>query len=404
MAKKTSEPDLWSPLLVWPEPVERLCMDDMLSKYCGEFGRWQLKHFVLTSMAWALEVFHTMVVIFTDRAGVLGRLSDSRLGRKGALSIVCILNAFFGCLTALSPPTTPSMPSSASSASASVPSSSPPSPWAPPSAASPACPPSTSSPVASPSLASPTSSCLGGRSTSRPPSSPSLPAGASLGAKPFERRTSSAASLRKNLPENVTLSLDDEFTYVTSKEEAVVMTGSLIDVLHSPVMRIRLLLTAGINFFCSVVYYGLSLSMANLGTNLNLNVFLNAVAEMAAFLLTAILLDRFGRRLLSTETQWFSGAFCVIGDAGNVQFVVFCTVELFSMTVRNVALGLATQASQLGAIVAPFIVVFGERVPLVVFGACGVAGGALALMLPETLNRPLYETMDGMEEGKVALA
>lgn len=66
------EPDLRSPLLgpeveASPNPVERLCMDDMLKRYCGEFGWWQMRHFVLTSMAWALEAFHTMVVIFADR-------------------------------------------------------------------------------------------------------------------------------------------------------------------------------------------------------------------------------------------------------------------------------------------------------------------------------------------------
>lgn len=49
------------------EEVERLCIDEMLQKYCGEFGRWQMKHFVLTCIAWALEAFHTMVMIFADQ-------------------------------------------------------------------------------------------------------------------------------------------------------------------------------------------------------------------------------------------------------------------------------------------------------------------------------------------------
>jgi len=61
--------DFHSPLL--PPPNESLpekqCIDEMLQNYCGEFGRWQLKHFVLTSLAWALEAFHTMVMIFADR-------------------------------------------------------------------------------------------------------------------------------------------------------------------------------------------------------------------------------------------------------------------------------------------------------------------------------------------------
>lgn len=46
---------------------QKVCIDDMLQNYCGEFGYWQLKHFVLTSLAWALEAFHTMVMIFADR-------------------------------------------------------------------------------------------------------------------------------------------------------------------------------------------------------------------------------------------------------------------------------------------------------------------------------------------------
>lgn len=62
--------DLRSPMLLAAAKkpaAEKLCIDDMLQKYCGEFGRWQLKHFILTSLAWALEAFHTMVMIFADR-------------------------------------------------------------------------------------------------------------------------------------------------------------------------------------------------------------------------------------------------------------------------------------------------------------------------------------------------
>ncbi|CAN6277031.1 unnamed protein product [Urochloa humidicola] len=46
---------------------KRLCIDDALSMHAGEFGRWQLRHFVLVSAAWALEALHTMVIIFADR-------------------------------------------------------------------------------------------------------------------------------------------------------------------------------------------------------------------------------------------------------------------------------------------------------------------------------------------------
>lgn len=63
--------DLVSPLL--PEGKSgggdhrKMCIDDMLQRHCGEFGVWQLRHFILTSLAWALEAFHTMVMIFADQ-------------------------------------------------------------------------------------------------------------------------------------------------------------------------------------------------------------------------------------------------------------------------------------------------------------------------------------------------
>ncbi|XP_027773952.1 organic cation/carnitine transporter 4-like isoform X2 [Solanum pennellii] len=41
-------------------------MDEML-KYCGDFGLWQLRHLVLTSLAWSLEGIHSMVLILADR-------------------------------------------------------------------------------------------------------------------------------------------------------------------------------------------------------------------------------------------------------------------------------------------------------------------------------------------------
>ena len=46
---------------------KKMGIDEVLHTHAGEFGRWQMKQFVLTSLAWALEAFHTMVMIFADR-------------------------------------------------------------------------------------------------------------------------------------------------------------------------------------------------------------------------------------------------------------------------------------------------------------------------------------------------
>jgi len=50
---------------------KRVGIDEALSAYAGEFGRWQLRHFVVVSAAWALEALHTMVIIFADREPAL---------------------------------------------------------------------------------------------------------------------------------------------------------------------------------------------------------------------------------------------------------------------------------------------------------------------------------------------
>lgn len=175
----------------------------------------------------------------------------------------------------------------------------------------------------------------------------------------------------------------------------------------------------------AVVYYGLSLNVVNLKTNLYINVLLNAVVEMPAFAVTAALLGKMGRRGVGIWTLWFSGMFCLIGSlmkssnegkwkvlkmvcgllglsgmAGNYNLLGLYIAELFPTVVRNVALGSASQATQMGAILAPFVVVLRGRWPFLVFGVCGIVGGMLVFFLPETLNRPLYDTLAGLEDGE----
>ncbi|XP_021651066.2 organic cation/carnitine transporter 4 [Hevea brasiliensis] len=241
-----------------------------------------------------------------------------------------------------------------------------------------------------------------------------------------------AKSNGNHLPDGLILALDEEANNSASNDDQSckekpatkeAITGSLIDVIRSPLTRIRLFLAVAINFLCSVVYYGISLNVVNLETNLYLNVLLNAVAEMPAFTITALLLSKFGRKPLAIATQWFSGLFCFIGSlmgnagiwkiikmicgilgifgmAGTYNLLFIYTAELFPTVVRNAALGSATQAAQMGAILAPFVVVLGGALPFAVFAFCGIMGGLLAFYLPETLNRPLYDTMTGMEDGE----
>ncbi|OVA13169.1 General substrate transporter [Macleaya cordata] len=498
---------------------QKMGIDEMLQKYSGEFGSWQLRHFMLTSLAWALEAFHTMVIIFADRepdwrctsnsgggcsslarsvcgfepgswewvggsgistvaewglvcgekykvglvqsaffagcmvgAGTFGHLSDSFLGRKGSLTVVCILNAVFGCLTALSPTYwiytilrfLTGFSTGGVGLCAFVLATEPIGPnWRG------AVGMSTfyffSGGIAILSgIAYIFKSWRALYIASSVPSilylimvipfiseSPRwyLVRGKIESAMKIMRDI--ARGNGKQVPSGIQLALDDDNSekpsneVQNSKEETDAASGSLVDVIKLPITRVRLLLTVLINFLCSVVYYGLSLNVVNLDTNLYVNVLLNAIAEMPAFTLTAILLDKFGRKPLGMGTMWFSGVFCLAGSlvpnygtwkivrmvcgifgifgmAGTYNLLFIYTAELFPTVVRNAALGCATQASQMGAILAPLVVVMGGGLPFVVFGVCGMVGGMLVFYLPETLNQPLYDTLGGMQDGEKA--
>ncbi|KAM3390121.1 hypothetical protein ACQJBY_011976 [Aegilops geniculata] len=490
----------------------RLSIDDALAQHAGEFGRWQLRHFVLVSAAWALEALHTMVIIFADRepamrcpagegrcgdrcagaaagwewaqgsasstvaewglvcgerykvglvqavffagcmigAGVFGHLSDSFLGRKGSLQVVCFLNALFGLLTALAPSyrvyvvlrlltgfstgsiglcafvlaTEPIGPSRRGTAGMS------------------------SFYFFSGGIAALAGVAAMFQSSWRllyvVTSLPSLVF--VLAVMPFisesprwylvRRRTDDAmrvlrdiaATNGRRIPDGVTLKLDDEGDDVDGGKQVEESSpssssGSILDVFRSRTTRARLVLSVLINLLCSVVYYGLSLNVVNLKTNLYVSVAVNSIAEMPAYLLTALLLDHFGRKPLGIGTMLLSGVFCIAGSliagvgpmrvvrmvcgvvgifgmAATYNLLFIYTAELFPTVVRNAALGCTSQASQMGAILAPMVVVLGERVPFAVFGVSGIIGGLLVFYLPETMNKPLYDTMAGLEEGE----
>ncbi|CAD6259472.1 unnamed protein product [Miscanthus lutarioriparius] len=105
------------------------------------------------------------------------------------------------------------------------------------------------------------------------------------------------------------------------------------------------------------------LNVVNLKTNLYVTVVVNSLAEMPAYLLTALLLDHFGRKPLAIGTKLLSGVFCtagsliprrrdhevrpvarmvcgvvgIFGMAATYNLLFIYTAELFPTVVRNAA-------------------------------------------------------------------
>lgn len=177
----------------------------------------------------------------------------------------------------------------------------------------------------------------------------------------------------------------------------------------------------------SMVYYGVTMHTGDLGGDFYLNFFILAVIEYPGRVLTIALLDRLGRKKLHCLCM-LTGGFACLGTIFSVTFggdelqpltlalaivgkfgaaaafgtVYIYSLELFPTVVRNGGMGLSSCIARLGGMAAPYVAKsgdlvggdFGQALPLVIFGGCSVSAGLLSMLLPETLNQKLPDTIE----------
>ncbi|KAK7107667.1 hypothetical protein V1264_015553 [Littorina saxatilis] len=177
----------------------------------------------------------------------------------------------------------------------------------------------------------------------------------------------------------------------------------------------------------SLTYYGLSWNVGTLGGSVYVNFLLSGVVELVSFVFCVLLLDRIGRRPLNCglmmvagvtctatvfpvlyagpDLQWLTVVLAMIGKlgiAGSFATIWVFSSELFPTVIRNSGMGTSSVCARIGGIIAPYIANLGQTiggdagtaVPLVIFGVSSIIAGLLLLLLPETLNRRLPETID----------
>lgn len=196
---------------------------------------------------------------------------------------------------------------------------------------------------------------------------------------------------------------------------------SVLDLFRHPNLRRKSLLIFFDWFVNSGTYYGLSWNTNNLGGNDLVNFLISGAVEIPAYTFLLFTLNRWGRRNVLCGCMLTAGVMLLMTmavPAGSKWVVVLAmlgkmaitssygtvyifSAEQFPTPVRNVGLGAASMVARIGGILAPFVNMLADvwkPFPLIIFGSLALVGGLVSLLLPETLNKKLPETV---EEGEL---
>nr|XP_018897322.1 PREDICTED: organic cation transporter protein-like [Bemisia tabaci] len=207
------------------------------------------------------------------------------------------------------------------------------------------------------------------------------------------------------------------------REEETGRNYSVLDLFKSPHLRKITLLLIVIWMLTSLVFDGHVRNISNFGLDLFITFTVVCATELPADILLTLTLDRFGRRWISCLSMVLGGVFSLLASAVsfgtvsaslavlgrfsvNISYSVGLqyAAELLPTVVRAQGVAFIHIMGYVASILSPFIVYLGvlsPTLPFLVLGVFGIVGGFLALLLPETLNKDLPQTLaDGEEFGK----
>ncbi|XP_028317464.1 solute carrier family 22 member 13 [Gouania willdenowi] len=195
---------------------------------------------------------------------------------------------------------------------------------------------------------------------------------------------------------------------------------SAIDLVRTAQMRKRSFILFYIWFVNVLVYYGLSLGVSRLGTNVYFTQFVFGLIEIPARSVVLIFLP-FSRRFSLCGFLAVGGLACLLmlaipadhpkvltglamagkfGITASFATIYVYTAEIFPTVLRQTGIGVTSMFARVGGVLAPVINMLQNHspaTPLVIFGTCPLIGAALAMALPETAGRSLPDTVEDVE-------
>ncbi|KAJ7402625.1 hypothetical protein BTVI_84563 [Pitangus sulphuratus] len=178
-------------------------------------------------------------------------------------------------------------------------------------------------------------------------------------------------------------------------------------------------------FGVSFSYYGMSLNLIGFGLNIYLSQFVFGVIEIPAKVIMYVLVNRVGRRQSQAWTliltglciganvvipKSFTSLRSVVAIMGKgfseaaFTTVYLYTSELYPTILRQNGMGYTSFVARLGGALAPLVFLLDQvwrSLPEVTYCSVAVCSGAVAFLLPETLNVCLPEGIEDVEKAQV---
>ncbi|CAF4957211.1 unnamed protein product [Pieris macdunnoughi] len=218
----------------------------------------------------------------------------------------------------------------------------------------------------------------------------------------------------------------NEFTEASQqalKDSEAQKTYSVLDIFKTPRLRRNAILLIIIWMGISLVFDGHVRNVGSLGLDIFMTFTVATATEFPADTFLTLVLDRWGRRWLACGSMVISGLFSLLATtvpiggpsaslailgrfAINISYNIGLqyAAELLPTVVRAQGVALIHIMGYVASILAPFVVylaTISPELPLLILGVLGIIGGFLCLLLPETMDTELPQTLaDGEEFGK----
>ncbi|XP_012666073.1 solute carrier family 22 member 8 isoform X2 [Otolemur garnettii] len=215
--------------------------------------------------------------------------------------------------------------------------------------------------------------------------------------------------------EELKLNLQKEIALAKAKYSAT-------DLFRIPILR-RVTVCLSLAWFATgFAYYSLAMGVEEFGVNLYLLQVIFGGVDIPAKFITILSLSYVGRHTTQAASLLLAGgailvlifvpldmqtlrtALAVFGKgclSSSFSCLFLYTSELYPTVIRQTGMGACNLWTRVGSMLAPLVKITAEVhpfIPNIIYGISALLAGSAALFLPETLNRPLPETIEDMEK------